>query len=117
MEEAYFLYYEELDWALRSRDRFSLAYAPESVVFHKGGGSIGTSSHPARKSLIADFYTLRNRLKFSRRFYPYTLPTIYLGLVTAIAVRLVFCQWRKALMAWRLLRDPDCSLDPGLLTR
>ena len=27
MEESYFLYFEELDWALRARGKFDLAYA------------------------------------------------------------------------------------------
>jgi GT2 family glycosyltransferase len=111
MDESYFLYYEELDWATRARGRFALAYASESIVYHKVGGSIGTSSCPGKKSLVSDFYTVRNRLKYTRKHHPGALPCIYLGLAVAILVRLLFGQWRRALMVWRLMIDPELSFD------
>ena len=111
MDESYFLYYEELDWTVRSRGRFSLGYAPDSIVYHKTGGSIGTATHPARKSVICDYYTLRNRLKFTFRYYPYALPTIYLGLFTALFVRLFLGEWQRALIVWRLMGDPRRSIE------
>jgi len=109
LEEDYFLYYEELDWALRARNHFLLAWAPDSHVYHKVGGTIGTSSHPARKSWTSDFYTLRNRIKFTRRFCPWALPTVYLGLIGAVLLRLLFGQGRRALMVTRLMLTPNCS--------
>jgi GT2 family glycosyltransferase len=111
LEESYFLYYEELDWAIRARERFSLGYSSDSLVYHKVGGSIGTSSHPGRKSLICDFYTLRNRLVFSRRHYSYVLPTIYMGLFAALIVRLLLGKWQKALLVWRLMINPYRSFE------
>lgn len=117
MNEAYFLYYEEIDWALRSKGRFSLVYAPDSLVYHKIGGSIGTSTHPKRKSLVSDFFTLRNRVKFTRQFFPYALPTVYLGLIGAVILRLWFGQWQKARMACRIMLDPNVSLDRIRATR
>jgi GT2 family glycosyltransferase len=89
MSEDYFLFFEELDWAMRSRGRYGLAYAPRSVVYHKVGRSIGTSSNPRRKSLVCDFYAVRNRLLFTRKFLPEALPTIYLSILTAALVRLL----------------------------
>lgn len=114
MDESFFLYFEELDWAIRGRDSFSLAYAPASIVFHKIGGSIGTSSHPARKSPVCDYYTLRNRLKFTRRHFPYALPSIYVGLLTALFVRLFLGKWSRALMVWRLMCNPQRSYEECL---
>lgn len=111
MDESFFLYFEELDWAMRGRDSFYLGYAPESIVFHKIGGSIGTSSHPSRKSPVCDYYTLRNRLKFTRRHYPYALPAIYIGLLIALAVRLFLGKWSRALMVWRLMCNPQRSYE------
>src|ERR1700730_1578364 len=35
MQEDYFLYYEEVDWAMRGLDRFRIGFAPKSIVFHK----------------------------------------------------------------------------------
>ena len=111
MEESYFLYYEELDWAMRARDLFPLAWATESLVYHKVGGTIGTSSHPVRKSWTSDFYTLRNRIYFTRKYCPYALPTVYLGLVCAIVLRLLFGQWRRASMVARLMVNPEISFE------
>lgn len=104
MTEDYFLYFEETDWAERSRGKFSLAYAPDSRVFHKVGRSIGTSSLPGKKSLTCDYYALRNRLLFTRRYHPVALPTIYLGLMGALGVRLLLGQWDRVRMIWLLLR-------------
>lgn len=73
MAEDYFLYWEELDWALRARGRFRLGYAPRSVVLHKVGASIGTSDFGAG-SLLSDYYFARNRLKLANRFARRGLP-------------------------------------------
>lgn len=109
MQEDYFLYFEELDWAVRARGRFALAYAPESVVYHKEGSSIGGNDRAkAAKSYTADLYALKNRVRFTRRFYPYALPTVYLGLGVAISNRARRRQWdRVALIARILLRGGD----------
>lgn len=44
MAEDYFLYYEELDWALRSGGKYKIGWAHESVVYHQEGGAIGSKS-------------------------------------------------------------------------
>jgi GT2 family glycosyltransferase len=88
MDPSYFLYYEEIDWTLRAGRRFRSVYAKDSIVYHKEGGSIGTSSDPTKRSLLADQYSVRNRIRFTRRFYPYALPTVYLALLAAIFNRL-----------------------------
>lgn len=105
LSEDYFLYFEEADWALRAKDRFSLGYAPQSVVYHKLGGSIGTSSNPAKKSYTCDYYNIRNRLLFTRRFYPAALPTVRLVIVAELLVRLCLGKWDRAVMIFRLLCD------------
>lgn len=95
MNEEYFLYYEELDWAYRARGRYTLAYAKDSVVYHKEGGSIGTSADPRQRSELADYYGVRNRIRFTRRYRPYALPVVYLGLLAAIVNRLRRGQARR----------------------
>lgn len=70
LSEDYFLYYEELDWALRGRPDFALAFAPDSIVYHKGGASIGSHRDARRRSLLSDYYLQRNRLRVTRRFFP-----------------------------------------------
>lgn len=68
MTEDYFLYFEEIDWACRARGKYGLAYAHDSLVYHKEGGSIGSSS-TASQSMLAIHYLYRNRVRFIRRFY------------------------------------------------
>ncbi|MGH7323067.1 MAG: glycosyltransferase family 2 protein [Candidatus Rokuibacteriota bacterium] len=96
MNEDYFLFFEELDWAIRGRGRYTLAYAPESLVYHKEGASLGTSPDPYRRSLAAEYFHVRNRLRLTRRFYPFALPTVYLGVAASLLKRLREGQWDKA---------------------
>ena len=103
MCEDYFLYFEETDWAIRAKGKYSLAYAPESIVYHKVGGSIGTSSNPLLKSYNCDYYNIRNRLFFTRRFFPYALPTIYLVLIGTLVIRIFLGRWQRVAMIIRLL--------------
>jgi len=103
MAEDYFLYFEEIDWVSRGQGCYSLAYAPHSVVYHKVGASIGTATNPLRKSYQCDYYTLRNRLLFTRRYCPYALSGVYVGLVGELLVRLLLGRWDLAVMISRLL--------------
>lgn len=66
LSEDYFLYYEELDWALRGqRLGLALGYAPAAVVWHKEGASIGTA--PSGGSALSVFHLHRSRLIFCRK--------------------------------------------------
>jgi GT2 family glycosyltransferase len=103
MCEDYFLYFEEIDWATRAKGRFTVAYAPDSLVFHKIGRSIGTSSKPLKKSAVCDYYAIRNRLLFTRRYHSVALPTIVASLLAASLVRLLTGQFRRARMILALL--------------
>lgn len=101
--EDYFLYFEETDWAIRSEGRFKLGYAPQSIVYHKIGGSLGTSSNPVKMSFTSDYFNIRNRLLFTKRFYPVALPSVCLFVVGALLLRLCIGKWDRALMIFRLL--------------
>ncbi len=69
MNESYFLYYEEVDWAMRRGD-LPLVYVPGAVVYHHGGTTIGTGSLVRRPSPFANYFNYRNRMWFARRFMP-----------------------------------------------
>lgn len=81
--EDYFLYFEEIDWAVRGRGRLRLALAPTSRVYHKGGASTGGPS----QTPAADYLALRNRLWFTRNRIPWALPTVWLGFLLVLANR------------------------------
>lgn len=72
MNEEYFLYYEELDWSCRCRDKYQLAVALDSIVYHKEGATIGTGSE------LSEFYLLLNRIRFSRKHYKFYAPIVFL---------------------------------------
>lgn len=73
MREDYFLYYEEVDWALR-RGPLPLRQVPEAVVLHHGGMTIGSGGLDRRASAFSNYFNFRNRLRFMRRFAPLRLP-------------------------------------------
>lgn len=73
MPEDYFLYYEEVDWALRRGD-LPLAYCPEAIVFHRAGTAIGSPTLGRSGSVFSTYFKHRARLRFVRRHYPASLP-------------------------------------------
>jgi len=77
MCEDYFLYFEEPDWAFRGRHRFSLVYASQSVVYHKVGMSTVKGADPGNDLDRPEDYIFRNSLKFTRKFFPYSLPIVF----------------------------------------
>jgi GT2 family glycosyltransferase len=89
MSEAYFLYYEEMDWARRNRGRFAIGLARGAVVYHKHGGSIGSSAKKGGRSPQSEYWLLRARLLFYRRYHPMLLPLIWLLGAGQTARRLV----------------------------
>lgn len=89
MAEDYFLYFEEMDWAMRARGRFGFSYSPQSVVYHKEGGSIGSHKNRNQRSVVSDFFQARNRLTFTWRYFPWLLPAILISVGGTAAHRLL----------------------------
>jgi GT2 family glycosyltransferase len=79
MEEGYFLYYEEIDWVLRSKHKYQLTYAPEAYIYHKEGSSIGSKTMNRKSSLLSDFYMARNKFRVAAKFNPMMLPSVFLS--------------------------------------
>ncbi|MFA6170385.1 MAG: glycosyltransferase family 2 protein [Candidatus Margulisiibacteriota bacterium] len=100
MNEEYFLFFEEIDWATRARGKFALAIAPKSLVYHKCSASVKKKEKEAAKgggfSPLFDYYNTRNRLLFSSKYYPYTLPTVYLSILGYIIDKLRVGAWKNA---------------------
>jgi GT2 family glycosyltransferase len=79
MDDRYFLYSEEHDWAHRGRRfGFKLAWAPDSIVFHKHGATIGTSAQGG--SALSLFYLFRSKALFAARHTPLKLPVVLMSL-------------------------------------
>lgn len=100
MDETYFLYSEEHDWAHRGRaSGFVLGWAPDSLVFHKHGATIGTS--PDGGSTLSLFYLYRSKVLFTARHHPCWLPTAVTMLAWEAAKLLLKGRPAKAWAAWR----------------
>lgn len=83
LPEEYFLFYEEVDWALR-RGHLPLRYVPEAVVHHAGGASIGSALPDRVSSAFACYFIFRNRIRFIWRRSPLALP-LALALASGVA--------------------------------
>lgn len=96
MEESYFLYFEEMDWSVRNRGRFAIAFAHGAIIYHKEGGSIGSSGKQGQRSEASEYYLIRSRIRFYRRNFPLLWPLQYPLAMGLIARRLMRRQPRKA---------------------
>ena len=77
MEENYFLYFEELDWAVRAGEQFRMGICLPSRLLHKEGSSIGTSTL-GRPSRLATFFLSRSMVLFYAKHFPWRLGTVFL---------------------------------------
>lgn len=108
MEERYFLYFEEVDWATRAhRKGIKIGYAPESLVYHKEGSTIGSSVFAKRKSELADYYGIKNRLVMTRRLFFWALPTVYLAMLFTLFKRLLTGQFDRTWMVLTIMLGVD----------
>jgi len=81
LEEKYFMYYEELDWAVRARKKnLKITYAYRSKVYHKQGATTGEKMLMKHLPPMVACYQYRNMLLFYKKFYPVLLPVAYLRL-------------------------------------
>lgn len=112
LSERYFLYYEELDWATRGRRLgLRLGYAPQWVVFHKEGASIGTA--PGGGSPLSVRHLVRSRLLFARQFLPARYhPWLFWGVLKQGLKLLLRGRWTLvravtggALDGWSIAKD------------
>jgi GT2 family glycosyltransferase len=103
MSEDYFLYFEEIDWAARNDGRFAIGFADKAVVFHKEGGSIGSSGTPGARSDLSDYWLTRSRLTVIRRHHPLLLPWHWLLTIGLVLRRLARRQPGKAAVQLRAL--------------
>ena len=95
MDERYFLYCEEQDWAYSANGAFDLAYAPDAIVYHKEGSSTGFSFN--KVNIKALWYMTRSRILLTVKHKPWAIPTVGLSIAFA-ALRMA---WRRVL---RLLK-------------
>ena len=99
MVEDYFLYYEEVDWAMR-RGALDLVYLDDAIVHHHGGTAIGSPTLERGPSPLSSYFTFRNRMRFQRRFSPWSLPMTWAYSMAKIAYWTLTGQRAAAWAAW-----------------
>jgi GT2 family glycosyltransferase len=109
MEESYFLYFEEIDWAMRAKPRWVTAIAIDSIVYHKEGASIGTDSR-AKRSALSQYYLHRNLIRFYALRKTWLLPVAFFSSIKEIAKLVIKQDWALAKVTVSALLD-------GLLMR
>jgi len=87
MDDRYFLYYEEIDWALRAKGKFKLTYASNAFVYHKEGASIGSKSFNRARSAFSEYNIHKSRMRFVRKHLPKRLPMVALFSIMQAANR------------------------------
>jgi GT2 family glycosyltransferase len=89
-DSSFFMYYEELDLALRLRGNgYTIRYIPTSIVHHKRSQAVKGATTKA--ILFQQFYGNRNRIKIVMKYYPFTVLFRSLPL---ILMSLIYWDWR-----------------------
>ncbi len=93
LDEDYFIYYEEIDYATRAKKKgYKMHLCLDSVVYHKEGAT--TSKN---KSEFSDFFALRNRALFTKKHYPYYLIGTYMSYLISLINRIRRKEYKKAI--------------------
>lgn len=101
--EDYFLYFEELDLCLRAKNKkIDIYCATRSIIYHKEGATIGSSSDINSRSLLSDYWYLRSQILFTKKFYPNYINYSRLSLLLKILKRISNGNIRAGLQAIKI---------------
>lgn len=75
LNERFFLYFEELDWAFRAKGKFGIGLATDSIVYHKEGGTIRNGKKKSRTEIL---HSNRSLLVFYNLHCRKLLPLMWL---------------------------------------
>jgi GT2 family glycosyltransferase len=104
LPEEYFLYWEETDYCTNAKKNgLNLGIAIESIVYHKEGATIGSSSKDNNhKSEFADLLSIKNRIYFYKKYFKNSIG-LYLSLLITIFNRVKRKQFRRVFKIIKLL--------------
>jgi GT2 family glycosyltransferase len=111
MDEAYFLYYEEIDWFTRADGQFPPCIAADAHLYHREGSAIGSPGWQRRATAFADYHLYRSRFLFMKKHFRLRLPACYLRAILGAGkclfhgqvsnVRAVFTAMMRPNLDWR----------------
>jgi GT2 family glycosyltransferase len=100
MCEEYFIYFEELDWINAGYKKgFKIATAINAIAYHKEGASIAGSINGKKDTTIAEYYSITSRVRFIKKWHPWALPTVMLGVIFALIKRLLQGRFKLVIKA------------------
>ena len=99
LDQDYFLYYEELDYAARLKKHgLKLKVSVDSVVYHKEGASMNHD-----KGVFSDYLFVRNRLLFTKRFHKKFYFIVFMSLFLVFINRLRRFEFKKGLNVFKVI--------------
>ncbi len=112
LAEEYFLYHEDVDYACRcGAAGLPLVVSSQARVYHKFGGTAGSSETLEGKSALAAFHGARSTMILTRKYRPYLVPV-------TLVVRLLWVAYLALNTAGRRLVRPTVrGLIAGLQAR
>lgn len=70
LPEDYFLYFEEIDWAVRAKKKdWEIDWCEDAIVFHKEGGTTGSTDKMRRTQTFPEIQYFKSRKKFVKKYY------------------------------------------------
>lgn len=104
LNEEYFLFFEEIDWTLRGEKHgWVCGYSPESIVWHKGSSTINSNS---KKSKVSDYFGVRSKILFTKKFYPKNLIFIYASILPILINRIKRGQFNRLIAIFSIMINP-----------
>jgi GT2 family glycosyltransferase len=83
LDERYFLYYEEIDWARAGGAAHPPVWAPDAVVYHRYGAASKSERRAAgeasARSPLSDYHMTRSRVLFAAKWHPPLAPLAMLA--------------------------------------
>ena len=114
LPDEYFLYYEDVDFCTAAkRAGFRLGWAQRSIVLHMEGASSGANRnmrhHKMPKNVSVEYYSIRNRIYFMKKFYPRYMLTVIAGVFCSLGLRIYRRNWISIKIIFRSTADALCG--------
>lgn len=88
LDDRFFLFYEEADWARRGRPHYRIGWAADAIAYHDHGASAGSRLAAGGRSALADYHMARSRLLFALKWRPWLAPALMILVFMQAARRL-----------------------------
>lgn len=110
MPEGYFIYFEEIDMATNAaKHGLQIDLCLESIVYHKESATIKKEN--LTRSEFSDYYAMRNRLIYTKKYREAYLPSVYVGLVLSSFVRLFRGEFGKIKNIFKIIFKEKLTQD------